>query len=78
MRFGEPIRELGHESGLTQQELASRLGVSVVYISKVEYKKLYSGHHPSEEFIHKLADAVQADRNKRLVLTERVPDAIRN
>ncbi len=77
MSFGERVRELRLESGLTQQELANRLRVSVSYISKVENEKLHFGDYPSEKFIHKLADALVADEDELLVLTDRVPKAIR-
>jgi HTH-type transcriptional regulator, competence development regulator len=77
MQFGERVRGLRLGSGLTQQELADRLKVSVSYISKVENEKLHFGDYPSEKFIHKLADALKADEDELLVLTDRVPKAIR-
>jgi len=77
MQFGERVRELRLNCGFTQQELASRLGVSVSYISKVENEKLHFGDYPSEKFIHKLADTLKADEDELLVLTDRVPKAIR-
>lgn len=77
MKFGQRVRDLRLGSGLTQQELADRLKVSVSYISKVENEKLHFGDYPSEKFVHKLADALNADEDELLVLTERVPKAIR-
>lgn len=77
MSFGERVRKLRLERGLTQQELADRLRVSVSYISKVENEKLHFGDYPSEKFIHKLADTLEADEDELLVLTDRVPKAIR-
>jgi hypothetical protein len=43
----------------------------------VKYKNLQFWDYPSEKFIHKLADALEADEDERLVLTGRVPKAIR-
>lgn len=77
MLFGERVRELRLNIGLTQQELADRLRVSVSYISKVENEKLHFGDYPSEKFVHKLADALDADEDELLVLTDRVPKQIR-
>jgi len=77
MQFGQRVRDLRLKSGLTQQELARRLNVSATYISKVENEKLHFGDYPSEKFIHKLADALEADEDELLVLTDRVPKAIR-
>jgi len=76
-KFGERIRNLRTQRGLTQKVLAERLGVSLSYISKVENERLNVGDYPSEKFVHKLADALEADEDELLLLTERVPLAIR-
>ena len=70
-------RVLRQQRQLTQQKLAVQLGVSVGYISKVETERLQFGDYPSEKFIHKLAEALEADEDELLLLTERVPEAIR-
>lgn len=77
MTFGEQVRELRFQRGLTQKELAERLAVSVSYISKVENERLHFGDYPSEKFVHKLAEELQADEDELLLLTDRVPEAIR-
>jgi transcriptional regulator with XRE-family HTH domain len=77
MQFGQRVRDLRLKSGLTQQELARRLSVSATYISKVENENLHFGDYPSEKFIHNLAGALEADEDELLVLTDRVPKAIR-
>ena len=76
MQFGNRVRQLRIQNGLTQQMLALRLGVSVSYISKVENEKLHFGDYPSEKFIHKLAETLSSDEDELLVLTNRVPKAI--
>jgi transcriptional regulator with XRE-family HTH domain len=55
MHFGQKLRQLRIEKGLTQQELAERLGyVTNSYISDVE-----SGHFiPSREKLKKIAKAL--------------------
>ncbi len=77
MQFGERVRELRFLRGLTQQTIADRMSVSVSYISKVENGKLHFGDYPSEKFIHKLADELQADEDELLLLADKVPSSIR-
>ena len=61
MKFGARVRCLRIGGGLTQRQLADRLGVSVSYISKVENERLRFGDYPSEKFIHMLAESLGAD-----------------
>lgn len=77
MRFGNRVRELRQMRGLTQQKLAERLSVSLSYVSKVENERLNVGDYPSERFVHRLADALDCDEDELLLLTDRVPEKIR-
>lgn len=77
MRFGDRVRTLRMQRGLTQHVLADRLSVSVSYISKVENEKLHFGDYPSEKFIHKLADELATDEDELLILADKVPVAIK-
>lgn len=77
MQFGRRVRELREQRGWTQKDLADRLDVSVSYISKVENERLHFGDYPSEKFIHKLAGELKADEDELLLLSDRVPDALR-
>ena len=77
MQLGERLRELRKQRGLTQQKLAVLLDVSLSYISKVENERLNAGDYPSEAFVLKLAKALDADEDELLLLTDRVPEAIR-
>jgi len=77
VQFGKRVRELRVRSGLTQQLVAKRMGVSVSYISKVENGKLHFGDYPSERFIYRLADELQADEDELLLLANKVPASIR-
>jgi transcriptional regulator with XRE-family HTH domain len=76
MRFGDRVRELRRLRGLTQQKLAERLSVSLSYISKVENARLNVGDYPSESFVLKLAEALNAEADELLLLTDRVPEAL--
>jgi len=61
VRFGKRIRELRERQGLTQQKLAERLGVSPLSISKMENERLKIGDCPSEKFVRRLAEVLDAD-----------------
>lgn len=77
MQFGKRVRQLRVQKGLTQRGLAESIGVSDTYISKVENENLHFGDYPSEKFIHKLADILDADEEELLLLADKVPVAIR-
>lgn len=77
MQFGKRVRQLRNQRQLTQRQLASELSVSDTYISKVENENLHFGDFPSEKFIHKLADVLDADEDELLLLADKVPEAIR-
>ena len=77
MRFGERVRQLRLQNGLTQGALAASLDVSMSYICKVENEKLQFGDYPSEKFIHKLAGELNADEDELLLLADKVPVLIR-
>lgn len=77
MQFGQRVRELREQRGWTQKELADRLGVSVSYISKVENERLHFGDYPSVKFVHKLSGELETDENELLLLSDRVPEALR-
>ncbi|MGB7325494.1 MAG: helix-turn-helix transcriptional regulator [Rubripirellula sp.] len=75
--FGQRVRQWRSLRSLTQTDLASRMNVSVSYISKVENEKLHFGDYPSEKFIHKLAVELKADEDELLLLADKVPPTIR-
>ena len=77
MQFGERVRELRVQRGLTQAIVADQMNVSVSYISKVENGKLHFGDYPSEKFIHRLAVELHADEDELMVLADKVPQRIR-
>ncbi len=77
MQFGKRVRQLRNQRQLTQRQLAKELSVSDTYISKVENENLHFGDFPSEKFIHKLADVLNADEDELLLLADKVPEAIR-
>ena len=75
--LGKRVRELRQQLGLTQKQLAVQLGASPSYVSKVERNRLHFGDYPSEKFIHKLAEELNADEDELLLLANHVPEAIK-
>ncbi len=78
MKFGTKVRTMRLTRGMTQQELANRMSVSVSYISKVENERLHFGDYPSEQFIHKLANELATDEDELLILADKVPSRLRS
>lgn len=77
MRFGQRVRSLRLEKGLTLRGLAEKVGVGFTYISKVENGKLDFADYPGYALIVKLAKALDADEDELLILGEKIPDKIR-
>ena len=78
MQFGEKIRALRAAAGLTQRDLAAKVGVEFSYISKIENGKLDFGDVPSESLIQRLAAALNADEFALLVAAGKIPPSIRD
>lgn len=66
MTFGETIKELRKQRGMTQRELADLLEVNFTYISKIENDKLEV--LPSEDLIRRMAEVLKADAEELLDL----------
>jgi len=70
MTFGQRLRELRNDKGLTQKELADRAGVSTTYVSKLETGALPP---PREKTILALADILDADQAELFGLAKKLP-----
>lgn len=77
MQFGDTVRILRSKRNMTQSDLATRMSVSVSYISKVENERLQFGDYPSEKFIRRLAAELDADEAELMMLADKVPEKIR-
>ena len=73
--FGETIRKLRKERGLTQAELAEVIGVDESYVSKIETGRLT--YTPSEETLRLMAHALGADVLEVLGLAKKAPQELR-
>lgn len=71
--FGVRLRELRRARGLTQRSLAKQVGLDFTYLSKLEN----AADVPSESAVHRLADALDADRDELLALAGKLPAELR-
>jgi transcriptional regulator with XRE-family HTH domain len=72
--FGETIKRHRRDLGLTQRQVAEKLGIDVTYLSKLENGR---GEAPSEKLARELATELRADPEELLALAGRVPTEIR-
>lgn len=68
--FGERIRRERLKLGLTQRQLADRVGVSVPHISKLESDR----DRPSDDLIVRLARVFKVDPDELRLVARRLPD----
>lgn len=71
MGFGERLRTLRQEKGLTLRALAEAVGVDFTYLSKIENDR--AGYLPGAETIRGLAEALDTDALELLRLADKVP-----
>jgi len=72
--FGQTLRELRHSKGISQRDLAKRVGVDFSYISKVENDRLPP---PAADTIIKICDTLSAPPDELLALTGKMPKEIK-
>jgi transcriptional regulator with XRE-family HTH domain len=77
MKFGQRLRALRKERGLSQRALAKKLGVNFTYLSKIENERLDFGEVPSEDLICRIAAALEVDGDELLILAKKIPEQIR-
>jgi HTH-type transcriptional regulator, competence development regulator len=73
MNFGERVRELRKEQGMSQRELANRAGIDFTYLSKIENTRM---DPPSEKVILRIAEALNTDADQLTVLAGKVPSYV--
>jgi HTH-type transcriptional regulator, competence development regulator len=72
--FGQALRDLRHEKGISQRELADRVGVDFSYISKVENERLPP---PSADTIVKICQVLGAPSDELLASTGKMPTEVK-
>lgn len=68
--FGQRVRDLRKERGLTQRDLAGRIGLDFTYLSKIETGALPP---PSEAAIARMAEHLATDNEELLAVARKIP-----
>ncbi len=71
--FGTKLKELRKLAGLSQRQLADRIGVNFSYLSKIESGKMPP---PSEQIIMRLAEVLDTEKDELLTLAGKIPSDI--
>jgi HTH-type transcriptional regulator, competence development regulator len=74
MTLGARIKELRHQRGFTQRQLAEKVGVDFTYLSKIENDRLE--HTPSIKTLQDLARALEVDELELMQLANKVPPVL--
>jgi HTH-type transcriptional regulator, competence development regulator len=69
--FGSRLRVARKRAGLTQRQLAEKVGIDFTYLSKFENDQ--PGQSPGEGIIRKLAEHLNEDPEELLALAGKVP-----
>ncbi len=69
--FGSRLKRRRRELGLTQRQLAQKVGIDFTYLSKLENDQ--PGQSPSEDLVLKLARVLDDEAEVLLVLAGKVP-----
>src|SRR5437660_5551105 len=71
MTFGERLRQIRKERGLTLRKLADEAGVDFTYLSKIENSRV--PYTPAAETIRGLARVLNVDSLELLTLANKLP-----
>jgi transcriptional regulator with XRE-family HTH domain len=77
MGFGERIRELHLKKGWRFRDFTERVSVGHTHLSRIENERLNYGEYPSVSLIHRLAEAFDVDEDELLLLSKRIPEAVK-
>jgi len=73
MTFGQRLKQLRREAGVTQRELAQKTGLDFSYISKLENDR---NPPPAADTIVRICDALGVPAERLLALKGRLPSEI--
>jgi HTH-type transcriptional regulator, competence development regulator len=71
MNFGERLRQIRKERGLTLRAVAEGAGIDFTYLSKIENGRI--PYTPAVETIRQLASALKVDAIELLTLANKLP-----
>src|SRR5207248_2077227 len=72
--FGKALQELRRGAGISQRDLAARVGVDFSYISKVENDRLPP---PAADTIVKICEELEVPADELLALTRKMPSDVK-
>jgi transcriptional regulator with XRE-family HTH domain len=70
--IGAQIRALRVQAGLSQRQLAAKVGVGFPHLSKIEAGK----ETPSADLVQRIAVSLNADADELLLLADRIPEEL--
>ncbi len=73
--FGHALRDLRRSKGVSQRQLAEKVGVDFSYISKIENGRLPP---PAADTIVRICNALEVSPDTLLALTGKIPSGIKN
>lgn len=73
--FGQALRDLRRSKGVSQRQLAEKVGVDFSYISKIENDRLPP---PAADTIVKICKALEVQPDTLLALTGKIPTEIKD
>jgi transcriptional regulator with XRE-family HTH domain len=73
--FGTRIQDLRRKKGLTQRQVAAKLGIDFTYLSKIENDR---GEPPGEETVRRLAKLYGVDPEELLAVAGKIPTELRD
>ena len=71
--FGQLLREMRRAKGVSQRDLASRVGVDFSYISKLENDRLSP---PAADTVVKICEVLATEPNNLLAVSGKVPSDV--
>jgi transcriptional regulator with XRE-family HTH domain len=74
MTFGHALRDIRRSKGVSQRQLAEKVGVNFSYISKVENDRFPP---PAADTIVKICEALEVEPDTLLALTGKIPSEIK-
>ncbi len=73
--FGQRLRDLRKQQGISQRDLASQVGINWTYVCKIETGQIAP---PSEDVIRRIAQVLDADANDLINASGKVPDGLKD
>lgn len=74
--FGEVLRQMREEKGVSLRKFAVKIGITPTYLSKIERLEIIKA--PSEEVIKLISSELNSDFDELMILAGRIPVELPN